>query len=31
LTYEYIQKLSPNVQVMYLPSDTPLVLPLPQP
>lgn len=31
LTYEYIQRLAPNVQVMYLPSDTPLVLPLPNP
>jgi regulator of protease activity HflC (stomatin/prohibitin superfamily) len=27
LTYEYIQKLAPNVSVMYLPSDTPLLLP----
>ncbi|MEZ0396431.1 MAG: SPFH domain-containing protein [Anaerolineales bacterium] len=31
LTYEYIQRLAPNVQVMYLPSDTPLLLPLPNP
>ncbi len=29
LTYTYIQKLSPNVQVMYLPSGQPLLLPLP--
>ena len=27
LTYTYINKLSPNVQVMYLPSGTPLLLP----
>lgn len=31
LTYEYIQRLAPNVDVMYLPSDTPLLLPLPNP
>ncbi len=31
LTYEYIQRLAPNVQVMYLPSDAPLLLPLPNP
>ncbi len=30
LTYEYIQKLSPNVQVMFLPSDAPFIFPLPQ-
>jgi len=29
LTYTYIQKLAPNVQVMYLPSGTPLLLPVP--
>jgi regulator of protease activity HflC (stomatin/prohibitin superfamily) len=29
LTYTYIQKLSPNVQVMYLPSNQPYLLPLP--
>ena len=29
LTYTYIQKLAPNVQVMYLPSGTPLLLPAP--
>jgi regulator of protease activity HflC (stomatin/prohibitin superfamily) len=27
LTYEYIQKIAPNLQVIYLPSDTPLLLP----
>ena len=27
LTYEYIQKIAPNIQVMYLPSETPLLLP----
>ena len=27
LTYEYIQKIAPNIQVMYLPSGTPLLLP----
>jgi regulator of protease activity HflC (stomatin/prohibitin superfamily) len=27
LTYTYISKLAPNVQVMYLPSNTPLLLP----
>ena len=34
MTYTYILKLAPNVQVMYLPSGTPLLLPsttLPQP
>jgi regulator of protease activity HflC (stomatin/prohibitin superfamily) len=31
LTYEYIQRLAPNVQVMYLPSGSPLLLPLPNP
>jgi len=31
LTYTYIQKLAPNVQVMYLPSGQPLLLPLPTP
>lgn len=29
LTYTYIQKLAPNVDVMYLPSGQPLLLPLP--
>lgn len=29
LTYEYIQRIAPNIEVMYLPSGTPLVLPLP--
>lgn len=27
LTYEYIQKIAPNVEVIYLPSGTPLLLP----
>jgi regulator of protease activity HflC (stomatin/prohibitin superfamily) len=27
LSYEYIQKIAPNLQVIYLPSDTPLLLP----
>jgi len=27
LTYEYIRQIAPNVQVMYLPSGTPLLLP----
>lgn len=29
LTYEYIQKLSPNIQAMLLPSDSPFLFPLP--
>lgn len=29
LTYTYIQKLAPNVQVMYLPSGQPYLIPLP--
>lgn len=29
LTYRYIDKLSPNIRAMLVPSDTPLVLPLP--
>ncbi len=29
LTYSYIDKLSPNIQVMLVPSETPLILPLP--
>jgi hypothetical protein len=29
LTYQYIQKLAPNVQVMYLPSGQPYLIPLP--
>ncbi len=29
LTYTYIQKIAPNVQVMYLPSGQPYLLPLP--
>jgi regulator of protease activity HflC (stomatin/prohibitin superfamily) len=27
LTYTYIEKIAPNIQVMYLPSGTPLLLP----
>jgi regulator of protease activity HflC (stomatin/prohibitin superfamily) len=27
LSYEYIQKIAPNLQVIYLPSNTPLLLP----
>jgi regulator of protease activity HflC (stomatin/prohibitin superfamily) len=30
LTYQYITKLSPNVQVMFLPSNTPFLFPLPE-
>lgn len=30
LTYEYINKLSPNIRVMLVPSETPLILPLPE-
>lgn len=29
LTYTYIQKLSPNVQVMFLPNNAPFIFPLP--
>jgi regulator of protease activity HflC (stomatin/prohibitin superfamily) len=29
LTYRYIEKLAPNVQVMYLPSGSPYLIPLP--
>jgi regulator of protease activity HflC (stomatin/prohibitin superfamily) len=29
LTLEYIQKLSPNIQVMLVPTDNPFLLPLP--
>ena len=29
LTYEYISMLSPNIQVMLVPSDNPYILPLP--
>lgn len=28
LTYEYIQKLSPNIRAMLVPNDAPLILPL---
>ena len=30
LTYQYVNKLAPNVQVMYLPSNAPFVFQLPQ-
>ena len=30
LTYRYIEKLSPNIKAMLLPSETPLILPVPQ-
>jgi len=30
LTYQYITKLSPNVEVMLLPNDTPFLFPLPE-
>jgi regulator of protease activity HflC (stomatin/prohibitin superfamily) len=30
LTYLYINKLSPNVQVMFLPSNAPFIFPLPE-
>ena len=30
LTFRYIDKLSPNIRAMLLPSGTPLLLPLPQ-
>lgn len=30
LTYQYISKLAPNVQVMYLPSGTPFLFQIPQ-
>jgi regulator of protease activity HflC (stomatin/prohibitin superfamily) len=30
LTFEYIQKLAPGIQVMLVPSDTPYLLPLPE-
>jgi regulator of protease activity HflC (stomatin/prohibitin superfamily) len=29
LTYQYITKISPNVQVMFLPSNAPFIFPLP--
>lgn len=31
ITYEYIQSLGPNIQVMLVPSDNPFILPLPTP
>lgn len=30
VTYEYVQKLSPNIRVMLVPSQSPLILPLPE-
>ena len=30
LTFEYIQKLGPGIQVMLIPSDNPFLLPLPE-
>ncbi len=30
LTYNYIEKLSPAIQVMLVPNDNPLLLPLPE-
>jgi regulator of protease activity HflC (stomatin/prohibitin superfamily) len=30
LTFEYIQKLAPGIQVMLVPNDTPYLLPLPE-
>ena len=30
LTYQYITKLAPNVQVMFLPNNAPFIFPLPQ-
>jgi regulator of protease activity HflC (stomatin/prohibitin superfamily) len=30
LTYQYITKLAPNVQVMFLPNNSPFIFPLPQ-
>lgn len=30
LTYRYIEKLSPNIRVLLVPSSTPLILPLPE-
>ena len=29
ITFEYIQKLSPGIQVMLVPNDNPFLLPLP--
>jgi regulator of protease activity HflC (stomatin/prohibitin superfamily) len=31
ITYEYVKNLSPNIQVMLVPSDNPFLLPLPTP
>lgn len=30
LTYQYINQITPNVQVMFLPSDAPFIFPLPE-
>lgn len=30
LTYQYIDKLSPNIRVMLVPSNSPLILPMPE-
>ena len=30
LTYQYITKLAPNVQAMFLPSNAPFLFPLPE-
>jgi regulator of protease activity HflC (stomatin/prohibitin superfamily) len=30
LTYQYIEKLGPNIDVMLLPSDSPFLFPLPE-
>ena len=29
ITYQYVQKLAPGIQVMLVPNDNPLLLPLP--
>lgn len=30
ITYQYVEKLSPNIRVMMVPSNSPLILPLPE-
>ena len=30
LTYQYVEKLAPNIRVMLVPSNSPLILPLPE-
>jgi regulator of protease activity HflC (stomatin/prohibitin superfamily) len=30
ITYEYVQKLSPNIRAMLVPNNAPLILPLPE-